>query len=572
MAAPPALTGPDGLPVALCVLSRRPWQGALGALLAACEELVTALPAPGDAPLRRSDAALPENSALYRLMAHLGDVVAASPGRSIQLELSAVPRPVDSAAKAPPPVPFCVSIDCPRSGDNPAVDVNLAYLIKPLGVRATLKLLAALLNERRILVVGSDLTYVSCAVQAARVMLYPLEWQHAFHPLLPSHFVEYVTAPMPFVAGIHSSLIPAVQKLPLDEVAVINLDEEVTAFPNDKDVAALPAHAAQALQSDLQALVKDARRWDNRAAAAAFRRFFLRALGNYRMHLRRSFGEMDAEWGASSESDMWFDVDAMERAHRSRTTLLFLACCRSTQAFERFVMRRLEIAKGGYADLDLWEREVSALPEAARNADKDAGKRIGKHVGEAQRAVAAADLERLQQATIRDASEKVRWAASAGLATAGGGTGSPEQLRRGQTSLATASPASAAAEGGYDTPPTPPDPAPVGDLLSFDGSVDDLNSSLDPETVSRSSSAAVLGGDTARDTEEDLFGDPPPDWEPFGGGGGGNAAITAVDAGEALAAALGLTSLEGAEAAPCDQTDTDAPASPAIVPSVDLLL
>ena len=74
MAAPPALTGPDGLPVALCVLSRRPWQGALGALLAACEELVTALPAPGDAPLRRSDAALPENSALYRLMAHLGDV------------------------------------------------------------------------------------------------------------------------------------------------------------------------------------------------------------------------------------------------------------------------------------------------------------------------------------------------------------------------------------------------------------------------------------------------------------------------------------------------------------------
>merc|ERR1719174_611371 len=29
VAAPPALTGPDGLPVALCVLSRRPWQGAL---------------------------------------------------------------------------------------------------------------------------------------------------------------------------------------------------------------------------------------------------------------------------------------------------------------------------------------------------------------------------------------------------------------------------------------------------------------------------------------------------------------------------------------------------------------
>lgn len=594
---------PDGLPVVMCILSRRPWHGAIGAVLAACEELARAQPAPGDAPLSHAAEQLAENCALYRLMAELGDIVEPSPGHAIQVELSAIPQGADGGGTRPGlPAPFCVNVDCPRSDDNPVVDVNLAYLIKPMGVGCTVRLLAALLNERRVLILGSDLTYVSCAAQAARAMLYPLEWHHAFHPLLPSHFAEYVTAPMPFIAGIHSSLLPVIQKLPIDEAVVINLDEEVGNFPHDKDIGTLPAHAASALQSDLAALLKNKSKWDNRACAAAFRRFFLRALGNYRTHLRRSFGEMGSEWGSSERADLWFDIDAMDRAHRSRTTSLFLERCRNTQAFEQFVMRRLAIATGGYREQDLWEREVSSLPAPARNADKDAGKKIGRHVDEAQRIVAERDRVRWQQEEMERQSERNRHLRSPGRADAaqpavgqalprreGGRIGnSPPPAHQtsarspqGRAAVADAQANGSAGAGAgagrvgggssdgkgasHSRDASAADT--VGDLLSFDESGDGSGFATPSSSVAGDGGSAAFmtptgeGGAASSDRggaggspvaaaprasgaqdDTDPFGDPPPDWDPFG------TRVTVANAGDALAAALGMMDVGQASA------------------------
>lgn len=46
-------------------------------------------------------------------------------------------------------------------------------------------LLAALLLERRIILVAKERDTVSAAVHAAAALLYPFRWQHIYLPLLP---------------------------------------------------------------------------------------------------------------------------------------------------------------------------------------------------------------------------------------------------------------------------------------------------------------------------------------------------------------------------------------------------
>ncbi len=65
-------------------------------------------------------------------------------------------------------------------------------------------LLAALLLERRVILVAEDRDKVSAAVHAAAALLYPFRWQHIYLPLLPialkvdsdmqaGHFILHMT-------------------------------------------------------------------------------------------------------------------------------------------------------------------------------------------------------------------------------------------------------------------------------------------------------------------------------------------------------------------------------------------
>ena len=55
-------------------------------------------------------------------------------------------------------------------------------------------------------------------MHAANAMLYPLTWQHIFLPLMPAAFIDYLTAPMPFLVGLPAALMPAMRQLPTEEV------------------------------------------------------------------------------------------------------------------------------------------------------------------------------------------------------------------------------------------------------------------------------------------------------------------------------------------------------------------
>ena len=208
--------------IVACILSRNAWFSFFEEALASIDERVRALP-----QVRTPPSALTGAASASGGVPSLGDELPAEGhlGRFMR-ELCARPTPAPGAVVVVPfpwhepgtAYPSQIELAAPTAGSsgnasNP--DVKFASLLRqPGGTYAVVSLFAALLMERRVVVSGSDLRRVSQAVVAANACMYPLAWQHIYLPLMPRAFVDYLTAPMPFLVGLHSSLVPRCARSP----------------------------------------------------------------------------------------------------------------------------------------------------------------------------------------------------------------------------------------------------------------------------------------------------------------------------------------------------------------------
>ena len=104
---------------------------------------------------------------------------------------------------------------------------SILPLLRCVGVTHALRIMAALLSERRVILVSSSPTRLAAcshgAVSALSVGL--LHWQHLYIPVLPPHMWQYLAAPYPYLIGILSNTFPRLDRTDgLGEVLLINLD------------------------------------------------------------------------------------------------------------------------------------------------------------------------------------------------------------------------------------------------------------------------------------------------------------------------------------------------------------
>ena len=360
-----------------CILSRNAWFSFFEEALASIDERVRALPqlrAPPSPPPRASlGDELPAEGDLGRFMRELCARPTPAPGAVV-----VVPFPWHEPGTA---YPSQIELAAPTAGgpngsngnaSNP--DVKFASLLRqPGGTYAVVSLFAALLMERRVVISGSDLRRVSQAVVAANAAMYPLAWQHIYLPLMPRAFVDYLTAPMPFLVGLHSSLVPEMRALPTEDIFHLDLDGgECSHFPEDLD--SMPTRTTQTLQSALKKALsgggRHARargfrrgsiRWIDerihgwttagrprrrRRAAAAFRRFFSQTLGPYRRHIvqdgRRTRDGRTRSKDNIGANGLWLDHEGLARAAPTKRTGALLRQMRGAQYFEVFARERLD--------------------------------------------------------------------------------------------------------------------------------------------------------------------------------------------------------------------------------------
>lgn len=82
---------------------------------------------------------------------------------------------------------------------------NLNEYYSAVGPMNMMIIFASMLYERRIVFISTRLHKLSACVQAANAIIYPMNWQHIFIPVLPHSLVDYLLAPMPFLIGVPTS-------------------------------------------------------------------------------------------------------------------------------------------------------------------------------------------------------------------------------------------------------------------------------------------------------------------------------------------------------------------------------
>ncbi|EAW91279.1 hCG2039668, isoform CRA_b [Homo sapiens] len=108
---------------------------------------------------------------------------------------------------------------------------NLTEYFVAVDVNNMLQLYASMLHERRIVIISSKLSTLTACIHGSAALLYPMYWQHIYIPVLPPHLLDYCCAPMPYLIGIHSSLIERVKNKSLEDVVMLNVDTNTLESP-----------------------------------------------------------------------------------------------------------------------------------------------------------------------------------------------------------------------------------------------------------------------------------------------------------------------------------------------------
>lgn len=82
------------------------------------------------------------------------------------------------------------------------LQINLAEYYTAVSSENMIIMFASILFERRIIFTSKKLSRLSACVQAANAILYPMNWQHIFIPVLPKTLIDYLSAPMPYLIGL----------------------------------------------------------------------------------------------------------------------------------------------------------------------------------------------------------------------------------------------------------------------------------------------------------------------------------------------------------------------------------
>lgn len=322
-------SAPDTVEV-FCILSRYQWFSfffpVLGSLL---YRRIQTLDQPDSMPQVRSIMDAVYQASLRRFPL---------PGAELQFSLPAV---TDAAGKLSHPPPLVR----PDDEHDPTVVVDYAELFRCIGAPGVLTLFKAMMSEQRVIMVSNDTNRLSTCMHGCLALLYPFRWQQIYVPLLPKMFLDYVTAPMPFMLGVHTSLFEQVLRLPTEaDMIFAKLDaEEVLLCGAVPDaLAKFPSSHFAALEKKVRRLFKDHLTAKPTITAAEFNRgisetfveFMVSIFGKYRDFV----GEEDYE----------FDIDGFTAAaDRTEATRVFLQQFRNSQMFEAWGRERAALFARG---------------------------------------------------------------------------------------------------------------------------------------------------------------------------------------------------------------------------------
>uniref|UniRef100_A0A8C6T1N2 DENN/MADD domain containing 1A n=1 Tax=Neogobius melanostomus TaxID=47308 RepID=A0A8C6T1N2_9GOBI len=221
---------------------------------------------------------------------------------------------------------------------------NLTEYFVAVDVNNMLHLYASMLYERRILICCSKLSTLTACIHGSAAMLYPMHWQHVYIPVLPQHLLDYCCAPMPYLIGVHSSLMEKVRAMSLDDVVLLNVDSNTLESPYE-DLQSLPNDVVSSLKSRLRKVSTTT----GDGVARAFLKSQAALFGSYRNAL-----QIDPVSECSTAVSI---LSHLMKKHFLKSTHTFLLF--NFNLCMQFIDGRLDLLNSGEGFNDIFEEEIN---------------------------------------------------------------------------------------------------------------------------------------------------------------------------------------------------------------------
>ncbi|XP_051901548.1 DENN domain-containing protein 4B-like isoform X2 [Pristis pectinata] len=233
-------------------------------------------------------------------------------------------------------------------------------LLQNLAPDNTVSLLLALLTEQKLLIHSLRPAVLTSVCEALVSMIFPFHWQCPYIPLCPLNLADVLSAPVPFIVGVHSSYFE-LYELPQDVVCV-DLDTNTISQNEDRknlSVKSLPRKPYKVLLSSLHHLYQQLDQLYNKPAEEAtleylltdydliygrrkqleleiqeaFLRFMACSLKGYRSYLTPI---TQAPSETTTDSNSLFNLQGFLKS-RDRASLKFYTLLTKTQLFSQFI-------------------------------------------------------------------------------------------------------------------------------------------------------------------------------------------------------------------------------------------
>ena len=114
-------------------------------------------------------------------------------------------------------IPCCnnpkIELQCPKVDDNSIMNSDFIGLFKYLSVDNIILIFRLLLSEKKVLFIHDDYTELTNITSSFISLLYPFQWVHTYIPIMSDQMLKYLETFLPFLNGIHISLMNLVEKV-----------------------------------------------------------------------------------------------------------------------------------------------------------------------------------------------------------------------------------------------------------------------------------------------------------------------------------------------------------------------
>lgn len=249
---------------------------------------------------------------------------------------------------------------CPIVPSLPSIpqNKNFSELFRSFRVGNLMVLFSSILFERRILMFGSSVERLTSCIHGLNQLIYPMCWQHLFIPILPPSLLDYCSAPMPYIIGLHSSTMTRLHKMEYSDAVLVNLDENKVCTEH-ADLPAIPHDVVSTLKKQLKlqkahmekgSLIGD-------GVSKAFLAAMVSLIGGYRNAMRFHDGA-----DITFDPDIFVTGSGISRDPSNHVEYRrFFEMVLHMQSFQQFISDRLDIMNAGKGFQDAFDTAVTSM-------------------------------------------------------------------------------------------------------------------------------------------------------------------------------------------------------------------